>query len=370
VVNEQYTPTLALPHKRGRGSGTHPSPIKGKGIRSLALACLIALTGCGGSGGGSSEGARFGASTEPALETDLAALDAALLCTPFTHPDKPPVLLVHGTFTAGYEQYEWNYLPLLAARGFDVCAVTYPDRGLGDQQISAEYVVHALRSIHAATGRKVAMIGHSQGATMPRWALKWWPSTRNAVADFVLIAGPNHGTLVADPTGQGQQNPLGMPAAFYQFSAGSNFITALNAGDETPGDIEYTNLYALTDELVQPVLPEPTAALDWGQNNPRVANILMQDVCPLNVVDHVTIGTTDRIAFELAVDAISNPGPADVARAGGMALCLNPLPLIADPALASEGVTILLDILQRNAEAGLPELHLTTEEPPLKPYAL
>jgi triacylglycerol lipase len=330
---------------------------------------VVLMTACS-SGDGSLGDPGFSSSTEPALETDLATLEAALLCTPFTHSDKPPVLLVHGTFTAGYEQYEWNYLPLLAARGFDVCAVTYPDRGLGDQQISAEYVVHALRSIHAATGRKVAMIGHSQGATMPRWALKWWPSARNAVADFVLIAGPNHGTLVADPTGQGVQNPLGMPAAFYQFSSGSNFITALNAGDETPGDIDYTNLYTLTDELVQPVLPEPTAALDWRQDNPRVANILMQDVCPLNLVDHVTIGTTDRIAFELAVDAISNPGPANVARAGGMALCLNPLPLIADPSLAADGVNILLDILQRDAAAGLPDLHLATEEPPLKDYAM
>jgi triacylglycerol lipase len=336
----------------------------------MTAMAAVALAGCGGSGGaGGAGGGSFGASTEPALETDLATLDAALLCTPFEHPDKPPVLLVHGTFTAGYEQYEWNYLPLLAARGFDVCAVTYPDRGLGDQQISAEYVVHALRSMHAATGRKVAMIGHSQGATMPRWALKWWPSARNVVSDFVLIAGPNHGTLIADPTGQGVQNPFGMPAAFYQFSPGSNFITVLNAGDETPGDIDYTNLYTLTDELVQPALPVPTAALDWGQDNPRVANLLMQDVCPLSVVDHVTIGTTDRIAFELAVDAISNPGPADIARAGGQALCLNPLPLIADPALASDSVNILLDILQRNAEAGFPDLHLTTEEPPLKSYA-
>ncbi len=345
------------------------------GARSATFACLtaLALAGCGGSGD-------FGASTEPALETDLATLDAALLCTPFEHPDKPPVLLVHGTFTAGYEQYQWNYIPLLAARGFDVCAVTYPDRGLGDMQASAEYVVHAIRTMHRDTGRKVAMIGHSQGALMPRWALKWWPSARDAVADFVLIAGPNHGTVIADPTrllaSLGVPLPSGsataplLPAAFRQFPPGSNFITVLNAGDETPGDIDYTNLYTITDELVQPAIPVPTAALDWGRGNPRVANILMQDVCPLNVTDHVTIGTTDRIAFELAVDAISNPGPADAARAGGLALCLNPLPLIADPALAADGVNVLLDILQRDAAAGLPDLQLTAEEPALKDYVM
>lgn len=348
----------------------------------VPVVTALLLSGCGGSGGSSDaafgEG-QFAASSEPPLETDLATLDAALLCTPFTHPDKPPVLLVHGTFTAGYEQYEWNYIPLLDARGFDVCAVTYPDRGLGDQQVSAEYVVHALRTIHAQTGRKVAMIGHSQGVAVPRWALKWWPSARNAVEDFVLQAGPNHGTVIADPTlllaelgipvPPGSASAPLLPAAFRQFPPNSAFVMATNTGDETPGDVDYTTIYTITDELVQPVFPVPTAALEFGQDNPRVSNILLQDVCLLNVVDHVTIGTIDRLAFELAVDAITNPGPADVTRAGGAALCLNPLPIIADPALASAGVTALLDILQRDAAAGLPDLHLVDAEPPLKPYA-
>src|SRR3546814_13483856 len=80
------------------------------------------------------------------------------------------------------------------------------------------------------------------------------------------------------------------------------------------------------DELVEPAAPVPTAALDFQQDNPQVANILLQDVCPGRFVDHVTIGLTDRLAFELAVDAITHPGPANVDRvrdaAGGpTALC-------------------------------------------------
>lgn len=350
-------------------------------VNLLVLLPVFVLSACNGSGSDSGFGSIGSTAGEPALETDQATLDAALLCTPFTHPDKPPVLLVHGTFTAGFEQYEWNYIPLLSARGFDVCAVTYPDRGLGDQQISAEYVVNALRSIHAQTGRKVAMVGHSQGVAVPRWALRWWPSARNAVEDFVLQAGPNHGTVIADPTllltslGIPLPLPSGsataplLPAGFRQFPPGSNFIMATNSEDETPGDVDYTTLYTLTDELVQPALPVPTAALEYGQNNPHVTNILMQDVCPLNIVDHVTIGTIDRVAFELTLDAITHAGPADVARAGGAALCQNTLPIIADPAVASAGVNALLDILQRDAAAGLPDLHLVAVEPPLKDYA-
>ena len=327
-----------------------------------------------GTGAGSATGAKDEFPGEPALETDQATLDAALHCSAFTHPDKPAVLLVHGTFTAGQEQYEWNYIPLLSARGYDVCAVTYPDRGLGDQQISAEYVVNALRRMHAATGRKVAMIGHSQGATMPRWAIKWWPSARNAIDDFVMEAGPNHGTAIAAPATLEQQLGLGalpvgiLPAAFYQFAPGSMFVAALNAGDETPGDIDYTNIYTLTDELVEPALPVPTAALDWQQGNPHVSNILIQDVCPLQITDHVTIGTTDAVAFALALDAITHSGPADPQRAGGSALCTN-IPIILDPAVAGAGANALVTILQSDIAAGAPDPHLASSEPPLKAYA-
>ena len=53
-------------------------------------------------------------------------------------------------------------------------------------------------------------------------------------------------------------------------------MQALNSEDETPGEIDYSNIYTQFDELVQPVSPVPTAALDWQQGNPKVANILIQ----------------------------------------------------------------------------------------------
>ena len=334
---------------------------------TLTLTGALLLSACGNTQPSTAERASPVPGNEPALETPQADLDAALVCTPFTHPDKSPVLLVHGTFTTGYEQYDWSYLPLLDERGFDVCAVTYPDRGLGDQQISAEYVVNALRKIYAQTGRKVAMIGHSQGAGMPRWALKWWKSARDATEDFVLQAGPNHGTIVSDPSGTGMGLPLGEPEAFWQFQPGSLFIAAVNRDDETPGEVSYTNLYTMFDELVEPSSPVPTAALDFDLDNPKVTNVLLQDLCPGRIVDHITIGTTDRLSFELALDAISNPGPANIERAGGAAtLCgLSPLP---EPIIASSAVTAMLAILPK--EGGFPpDFHNSTAEPPLKPYA-
>ncbi|MES2488209.1 MAG: alpha/beta fold hydrolase [Pseudomonadota bacterium] len=341
----------------------------------------LLLSACGTSSspdGAMGTGAKDEFSNEPALETAQDKLDAGLHCTDFAHPDKPAVLLVHGTFTAGQEQYEWNYIPLLSARGYDVCTVTYPNRGLGDQQISAEYVVNALRRLHARTGRKLAMIGHSQGVSVPRWALRWWPSARNAVDDFILQAGPNHGTVIADPSlllaslglpvpPLGAAIPL-LPEAFRQFPPYSQFTQATNSVDETPGSIDYTAIYTVTDELVQPVIPVPTAALEYGQANPHVTNLLIQDLCPLQIVDHVTIGTIDAVAFAIALDAIEHRGPADPQRAGGAALCTN-IPIIADPVLATAGVPALLAILASDAAAGIPDPHLSSSEPPLKPYA-
>lgn len=307
---------------------------------------------------------------EPKLQSDPAQLDAALLCAPFAHPDKPPVLLVHGTFTAGFEQSDWSYLPLLAARGYDVCTVSYPDRGLGDMQLSAEYVAHALRRIHDQSGRAVALIGHSQGVAVARWAVKWWPSARAAVDDFVMLAGPNHGTERAQNGGLlPLLSAVGLvPEVIYQFAPRSQFMQATNAGDETPGEISYTVLYTELDELVQPVRPVPTAAVDYGLDNPRVANILLQDVCPGRFVDHVTIGLSDRLAFELVLDALSHDGPADVVRAGGAELC-GLAALVPEQIVAPDAVQDVVSVLQQEPVNGLPEPHFATEEPPLQDYA-
>ncbi len=346
---------------------THP-------IKLIAAAAMsLLLQACGGSSG-------TDLASEPAFVSSQTDLDDALECTPFTHPDKPPVLLVHGTFFSGTEQFTLFYTPQLVAMGFDVCIVTYPNRGLGDAEVSAEYIVNALRSIRAQSGRRVAMIGHSQGATMPRWALKFWPSARDAVSDFVLLAGPNHGTTIALPfdlvsnllvgLGLGAL-PVGvLPEALYQFTPTANFITAMNRGDETPGDIDYTSIYTRFDELVQPVSPVPTAALEFGQANSRVSNILLQDLCPGYLSDHLAIGSTDPVAFALAIDAISQPGPADPARAGGPADLCRLLSIDITALLQAPLVRGLLGIVAFELANGLPNPHLAVVEPPLMPYAV
>ena len=239
------------------------------------------------------------AAGEPAYDVPESTLAAALTCPSggFTHTQKEPVLLVHGTFATPQENWGGNYALVLPQLGYDVCTVALPYRSLGDIQVAAEYVVYAVKYIYATTGQKVNILGHSQGPLEPRWAIKWWPSLQTEVDHLVMMASPNHGTVVADGSSG--------CAACYQMKPGSNFLNALNAGDETPGPVSYVSLYSSTDELVE---PSSTAVIDGGDN------ILMQDVCPARVVEHAEFAT-DAAAFALVMDAFTHPGQgADPAR--------------------------------------------------------
>lgn len=312
--------------------------------RTLLVALLVARALTSGHAGAADEG--------PALSVDPALLSASLRCPgTFAHPQRPAVLLVHGTFANPEENFGWNYVRGLAAAGFDVCTVRLPNRSLDDIQIAAEYVVYAVRQMHERTGATVSMIGHSQGGLEPRWALRWWPDVLDAVDDVVMLASPNHGTMLA---GNGP-GPLGCFPSCWQMTPGSMFLTALNAGDETPGDVSYTSLYSLTDELVQPAYPEATAALDGGRN------ILMQDVCPGRPVEHAGFAA-DGVAFDLAIDALSHPGPADPSRLPATA-CAQATFAAVDP------VTMLTIGVSEFQTERPPSLSYSDHEPPLQPYA-
>lgn len=380
-----------MPSPVSRRTHRHPSPVAGTtsaarlGVALAAVLVLTALLAAPASAGRltrastprtAGQRATSGATSDtppPALPGDPPydvpqdKLAAALDCDPITHPQREPVLLVHGTFTTGHEEYDWSWAPNLRSRGFDVCIVTYPDRGLGDQQVSAEYIAYAVQTIHARTGKLVDMAGHSQGASMPRWAIRFWPSVQRDLDDFVLVAGPNHGTTASPDSGSpfgSLTSTFGMPAAFYQFSPDANFTKAVNTVDETPGKVSYTSLYStFYDELVEPAAPVPTAGLDWGHEGRNTRNIAIQQVCPGRFVDHLAIGTTDPVAFDLAVDAFTHPGPADPARLA-TTVCLQPF--LADPGQLSGFVSAFTN---GTLASGFPNWHVTTSEPPLKPYA-
>lgn len=240
----------------------------------------------------------------PALTVPAEQLEAALSCPPvFTDADREPLLLVHGTYTTAEENWGWNYAWVLPERGWDVCTVLLPDRSVGDIQVQAEYVVHAVRRVAEMSGEKVDVMGHSQGGLQPRWAVKWWPDVRASVDDLVTLATPHHGTMPA----QGVEVFGRCHPSCWQMAPGSAFLGALNRDDETPGDVSYTSIYSLTDELVQPAFPEATAALDGA------SNVLMQELCPGRPVEHLQFAA-DAAVHAVVIDALESDGAFDRAR--------------------------------------------------------
>ncbi|MFI7361413.1 esterase/lipase family protein [Streptomyces sp. NPDC050149] len=291
------------------------------------------------------------AAAEPTLGTPAAMLDAALHCPgSFAHPDHEPVLLVHGTSSTGDESWGWGYAPALRDAGYDVCTVDLTNRSMGDIQESTEYVVRAVGRINSLTGRKVDVIGHSQGNMQIRWALKWWPSLQTKVDDAVFLANPGHGIGAGNLFCTAPCAP-----ALHQFSVGSNFLAALNAGDETPGAVSYTNLYSLTDEAIVPVTTAPVSG---------AANVSMQSVCPGRTVTHFGF-LYDSVAYGLVVDALSHSGTVDPGRLPfGKCLDVNLPGVTLSEATAATGAAAA------NMSAELLNATKVWAEPSLRAYAL
>jgi pimeloyl-ACP methyl ester carboxylesterase len=284
----------------------------------------------------------------PALTVSEEKLAASLSCPAQFEAWRDPVLLVHGTATNSRDSWSQNYLRVLPGHGFSVCTVDLPDRSLSDIQVASEYVVHAIRVMAAASGRQVAVIGHSQGTLEMRWALRWWPDVRPLVSDAISLAGPHHGASGAD-----QVCLTGSCApAVHQMRPPARFLAALNHGDETPGDVDYTSVFSSNDELVQ---PPGTAVLDGA------VDVLVQDLCPGRSVHHGAF-LYDAAVFALAFDALTPPGPADPARFDPATCHQLWMPGVDEPVTTNV-------VLYGPALAAVFVHPTVTEEPPLAPYA-
>jgi triacylglycerol lipase len=293
--------------------------------------------------------------TGPALAVAAADLAAALECPEALAPGAHAVLLVHGTSVTPEENWSWNWALALPELGFLPCTVRLPDYAFVDIQDSSEYVVHAIRAMSDATGTKISVVGISQGGMQPRWAIRWWPDIRERIDDLVMLAATNHGAAFADASCAA--SPC-LPALWQLRWGGSDFLSALNDGDQTPGDVSYTSIYSLTDPVIQPVVPAPPSALDGA------VNVAIQDICPGRPVEHAQ-EAYDAVAWALGIDALTHAGPVDVTRIDP-GVCNEVVMPFVDPATAAAGGAniYLVAGTRQGAYAGK-----TDHEPPLKDYA-
>ena len=293
----------------------------------------------------------------PALSVPKSMLAAALSCTgELRGAPRPPILLVPGT-TVNPTEFAWNWERTLAAQQWPFCTVDLPGNAMGDIQTAGEYVVYAIRTMYHRAGRKIDILGHSQGGMVPRWALRFWPNTRTMVDDLVGFSPSNHGTPDANVL-----CVLGCAPAIWQQRSGAAFLAALNSYQETFVGISYTNIYTYTDEVVVPNFgPAASSALHGGSG--AITNVAIQQVCPLDLTEHIGIGTYDNTAYALALDALTHPGPADPARVS-RTVCLDPLMPGVNPLTVATDF-VATNVLLATTLATYPHV---AAEPPLACY--
>ncbi|NDZ85526.1 alpha/beta fold hydrolase [Streptomyces sp. SID10115] len=297
----------------------------------------------------------------PPLEIPAARLAEALHCGTESGElrgasDKPTVLFVPGTGLKGEENYAWNYMAELKKKGYQSCWVDSPGRGLRDMQESVEYVVYATRAIHEATGRKVDLVGHSQGGLLTAWALRFWPDLPGRVEDMVTLGSPFQGTRLASPC-RPIAEVAGCPASVLQFARDSNWTKALGAdGTPMPTGPSYTTVHSYADESV--------VADGQAPSLPGAHRIGVQDICPGRPWPTHIAMVVDQVSYDLVADAVDHPGPADADRIDRAHCAKAVMPLNSE-----EAVNALPGLLNYPIELLIHSQPWLKEEPMLREYA-
>ncbi|MEV6762107.1 alpha/beta fold hydrolase [Streptomyces sp. NPDC051105] len=224
-----------------------------------------------------------------------------------THPR--PVILVHGTL--GNSVDNWLSLaPYLEDRGYCVFSLDYGQLsgvplfyGLGPIDKSAQQLSAYVDKVLSATGAaKADLVGHSQGGMMPRYYLRFLGGAAKVNA-LVGLAPDNHGATISGLTnllpyfpGAADLITASTPGLADQIP-GSAFLTNLNAGGDTVPGVHYTVIATKYDEVATPWQSQYLSGSD-------VHNVLLQDLCPLDLSEHVAIGLFDRIAFHEVANAL------------------------------------------------------------------
>lgn len=192
---------------------------------------------------------------------------------------KRPILFVHG----------WNS----SAATWDTMVANFKKNGWTDAELhrwsydtsqsntlTAQEVASRVDSIRSTTGwDKVDVIAHSMGSLSSRYYLKNLGGDLE-VDDWISLGGPNHGTDTANLCGQ---------TSCIEMRIGSSFLADLNAGDESPGALDYATYWSPCDTVINPDSSVSVA----GATNTRTA-----------CISHSAL-TTDAVVFAAVRDRVA-----------------------------------------------------------------
>lgn len=180
-----------------------------------------------------------------------------------------PIVFVHGVHSDGNS---WSDMRSWFQRGGyptnRVFAMTYDSTQ--SNIVTAGRLAAYIRQVLRQTGAtKVDIVAHSMGSLSSRWCIRF-NGCGQMVDDWVSLGGPNHGTLLALGCGLVFPGEASCP----EMAPGSSFLTALNRGDETPGQVHYTTVRSTADEQIW---PQSSTALT-GATNRVVSGLAHNDL--------------------------------------------------------------------------------------------
>jgi triacylglycerol lipase len=190
------------------------------------------------------------------LATLVAAIAVCIAAAvPASASAQDPILFVHGyvesaslwnTMIANFEKNGYAKSQLMA---YSYNTGT-SNKTLAETEVKS-HVETLLKNNPGAT--KVDIIAHSMGSLNSRWYIKFVGGEAK-VDDWVSLGGPNHGTETANACFQ---------TSCVEMRVGSKFLSELNAGDETPGTVNYGTWWSPCDEIIN---PDSSVALSGATN--------------------------------------------------------------------------------------------------------
>ncbi|OJI87624.1 hypothetical protein ABZX51_003659 [Aspergillus tubingensis] len=257
-----------------------------------------------------------------------------------------PVLLVPGTAAPAGTSFYYSFGKLgNAIPELDVAWVNIPQASLGDVQVTAEYIAYSINYISNLYQSKVNIISWSQGGLNTQWALKYWPSTRGSVEDFIAISPDFRGTVEARLVCPWLAGIMCTPALWQQ-RWDAKFVRTLRALGGESAYVHTTTIYSSFDEVVQPMDGDQASAIIQDARGVGVSNNHLQSICAHKpaggLYTHKGV-LYNPLAWALTIDALTHDGPGNPSRVNVTTVCQQSIPpqLGLDDLLGTEGLLLV-----------------------------
>jgi triacylglycerol esterase/lipase EstA (alpha/beta hydrolase family) len=212
-----------------------------------------------------------------------------------------PVVIVAATFNDQFlADLSYDRMSrTLRDAGYEPFVFGLPGGGLTDVEPSSEELAEFVAEVRTETGAgRVDLVGHSQGGVIGRYYIRSLGGSEEVDA-MVSLGAPHYGSEVADAVSLGGMWDCLYFSACRQATTTSPFLRELNEPDDTWADVDYTNIATSADNVVVPYANAHLRSTD-GRN----ANLVVQDQCPLSIVDHAHLGD-DPVVLGAVEDALA-----------------------------------------------------------------